>query len=132
MQKITSSIELRNAILILESEQAIKEKLLKEQFLLTYKGLKPGNYLISTLKDAASSPYLLDNILSTAVGLSTGYLSRKIIVGASGNILRRLFGSVLQFGITKVVAQNPVPVKLLANSIFHHLFHKKEKDLNEQ
>ena len=126
MQNITSTAELKNAIQLLEAEQAVKGQLLKEQFYLTYESLKPVNLLKSTLKDIASSPYLIDNILGTAMGLATGYLSKKIVVGASGNIFRKLFGSVLQFGVTNVVAQHPDAIKSFGQFIFQHIFRKKE------
>ena len=79
--------------------------------------------LKGTLKDIISSPYLIDNILGTTIGLATGYLSKKIVIGASGNIFRKLFGSAMQFGVTNVVAQHPDTIKSLGQAILH--FHKK-------
>src|SRR4030042_3487647 len=99
MQNITSTADLKNAIQLLEVEQGIKGQLLKEQFLLTFESLKPVNLLKSTLNDAASSPYLIDNILGNLLGLVTGYLTKKIFIGASGNKFRKLIGSILQFGV---------------------------------
>jgi hypothetical protein len=126
MQNITSTSDLKNAIQLLEVEQAATGHLLKEQFYITYKSLKPVNLLMGTLKDIASSPYLIDNILDTAIGLATGFLSKKIFIGASGNIFRKLFGSVLQLGVTNIVAQHPDGIKSLCQSIFQHIFRKKE------
>jgi hypothetical protein len=125
MENITSSAGLKNAIQTLEIEQALKGQLLKEQFILTYKGFKPANLLMGTLKDIVSGPYLIDNILGTTIGLASGYLSKKIVVGASGNIIRRFLGSILQVGVTNVIAQHPGSVKSLGQSIFKRIFHKK-------
>ena len=93
MEKITSATGLKNAILSLETDQAIQGQLLKEQFHFAYESIKPVNLIKSTLKDVASSPYLIDNILGTAIGLATGYLSKKIFIGSSGNLFRKLLGS---------------------------------------
>ncbi|HZK60823.1 MAG TPA: hypothetical protein VFC41_02020, partial [Anaerovoracaceae bacterium] len=82
----------------------------------------------NTLREISSSPYLIDNIIGTATGLATGYLSKKVFIGASGNIIRKLIGSVLQFGVTKAVAQHPDTVKSLGQLIFQHIFSKKEKN----
>jgi hypothetical protein len=60
------------------------------------------------------------------LGLATGYLSRKIVVGASGNIFRKLLGSILQFGVTNIVAQHPDVIKSIGQFIFQHIFRKKE------
>jgi hypothetical protein len=127
MQNITSSAGLKNAIQLLEVEQAVNGQLLKEQFHLAYESLKPVNLLKGTLKDIAFSPYLIDYILGTAMGLATGYLSKKIAVSASGNMLRKLFGSILQFGVTNVVAQHPDAIKSLGQFIVQHIFRKKER-----
>jgi hypothetical protein len=128
MQKITSSIELKNAIELLEEEQAIKGQLLKEQVFITYESLKPINLITSTLKDLSSSPYLIENIVGSAVGLATGYVSKKIVVGASAGILRKLFGSILQFGVTNLVAQHPDAIKSAGRYIIQNIFRKKDKD----
>ena len=128
MQNITSAAGLKNAIQLLEAEQAYRGQLLKEQFHLTCESLKPLNLLRSTLNDVVSSPYLIDNILSTVLGLATGYFTKKIIIGASGNIFRKIFGSVLQVGVTNVVAQHPDSVKSLGRFIFQHIPRKKERN----
>ncbi len=128
MQNITSSNELKNAIQLLEEDQAVKGQLLKEQIFVTYESLKPANLIKSTLKDLSSSPYLIENIVGSAVGIATGYVSKKIVVGASAGIIRKLFGSILQFGITNLVAQHPDAIKSVSHYIIQQIFHKKEKD----
>ncbi|MBW6500024.1 MAG: hypothetical protein K0B05_01415 [Bacteroidales bacterium] len=125
MENITSVADIKNAIQILEEEQTVRGEQLKEQLHLTFESLKPVNLIKSTIKDISSSPYLIDNILGTATGLASGYLSRKIIVGASGNILRKLFGVVLQLGVTNLVARHPDEVKSLSHLLFQRIFRKK-------
>jgi hypothetical protein len=132
MQNITSTAELKHAIQLLEVEQAIQGQQLKKQFYLTCNSLKPVNLLKSTLNEIVSSPYLIDNILSTALGLATGYLSKKIFIGTSGNLFRKLFGSVLQLGVTKVVSQHPDAIKSFGQLIFQHFLHKKERNSKKQ
>lgn len=126
MQEINSETDLNVEIYQLEIKQAEEIILLKEQFLLISESLKPANLFRNTISDMASSPYLIQNIMGTALGLGTGYLSRKILVGAGGNIIKRLFGSLLQFGVTDIVAQHPNTVKSIGVFIFKHVFHKKE------
>ena len=130
MQNITSAIELKNAIQLLEVEQAIDEQLLKEQFYITYQSLKPINLLRNTIYEITNSTDLKDSLLGTAAGLVTGYVSRKIaMIGASGNLLRGLLGSVLQLGVTNVVSQNPDTIKSIGQYIFQHILRKKRNEL---
>ena len=126
MQKITSIADLKNAIQLTEVEQTLKGKELKEQFYLTWQSFKPVNLITSTLNDIAKSPYLVDNIVGTAIGLASGYFSKRLFIGASGNKIRKLIGLVLQFGITNVVAQNSDSLKSMGRSVFQHFFQKKE------
>ena len=126
MQNITSIAKLKDAIQLLEADQALKGLLLKDQFYLTYESLKPVNLIMHTLKEISSSPYLINDISGTAMGLAGGFLSKKIFVGTSGNVIRKLIGSILQFGVTNVVAKNSDIIKSLGHAIFQHFFHKKE------
>lgn len=126
MQNINSAAELKDAIQLLEAEQSIKGQLLREQLFLTYEGLKPVNLLKNALKEISSTPYLIDNISGTAMGLLGGFLSKKIFVGVSGNLIRKLFGSVLQIGVTNLVTQNSEIIKSVGQALIQHFFQKKK------
>jgi len=104
MQTITTSDELKNAIQILEFDQKVRELQLKEQVYLAIESLKPANLIRSAVHDITSSPNLVENILGTAVGLVSGYISKNIAGGNSGNLVRKLLGAIIQFGVTNVVA----------------------------
>jgi hypothetical protein len=126
MEKITSATGLKNAILLLETDQTIQGQLLKEQFNFAYESFKPVNLIKSTVKDLASSPYLIDNILATTICIATGFLSRKIFVGSSGNLFRKLLGSFLQAGVTNTVSQHPDAIKSFGQLIFQYFSHKRK------
>jgi hypothetical protein len=132
MQNITSTVALKNAIQLLEADQAFKGQLFKEQFYITYESLKPVNLVKHALHDISSSPYLIDNILSTSLGIASGFLTNKIFIGKSGNIIRNLLGSILQFGVTNVVAQHPETVKSLGQVIMQYFIHKKGTNPQKQ
>jgi hypothetical protein len=127
MQNITSSAGLKDAIQLLKVEQGIKSQLLKEQLYITYESLKPVNLIRHTLKEISSSPYLIDNISGTAMGLLSGFLSKKMFVGSSGNLIRRVIGSALQFGVTNIVAQNSEVIKSVGQAMLQLFFNKKKQ-----
>jgi len=128
MENITSFAGLKNSIQLLIIEQAILGQQLKEQFFVTYESFKPANLLRNTLREAISSPHLINDILGTAVGLATGFVSKKIVIGASGNLIRKLLGSITQLGVTTVVAQHPDTIKSIGQFIFHHIFRNKKTE----
>jgi len=127
MQTITNTAGLKNAIQFLELEHEYKGQKLKEQFFIAFESFRPANLLKGTFNDLVTSPFLIENIIVNVLGMATGYLSKKIFIGASGNIIRKLFGSILQFGVTNAVDQHPDAVKSIVHSIFQHIFRKKEQ-----
>jgi hypothetical protein len=131
MQNITSAVELKNAIQLLEVEQAIKGQLVKEQFFITYESLRPVNLLRSTIKEVVTSPNLYGNIIDTAIGMATGYLSKKMVIGSSGNIFKKLIGSALQVGVTNVVSQHTDIIRSFGQYIFQHIFNTKDHNKQE-
>jgi hypothetical protein len=126
MLEITSALALQDAIQLLESEQEIKKQLLKEQFYITYESLKPLSLLKSAISELSSSPFMADDLSGTAIGLVSGYLTKKIFVGTSGSLIKKLAGSILQFGVANVVAQHSDTIKSIGQAIFQHFLHKKE------
>jgi hypothetical protein len=132
MQNISSPTDLKEAIRLLEIEQLAQGKLLKEQFHLTYESLKPVSLLKSTLKDFNLPTTLIDNILGTTIGLATGYLSKKIVVGTSSSIFRKLIGSLMQVGIVNTVSQHPDAVKSIGQFVLQYILHKKETNSNKE
>jgi hypothetical protein len=125
MQNISSTASLKNAIQLLEVDHNVKGELLKAQFYIVYDSLKPVNFLKSTLHDISSSPLLVDNIMSTTMGIASVFLTNRVFVGASGSLIRKLLGSVLQFGVTNVVAQHPESIKSLGELIMQFILRKK-------
>jgi len=124
MDNITSMHELKNAIQLLEVEQAEKLQQLKEQSLLSIEVIKPMNLFKNAVKDIVKSPRLLDNMLDTGVGLATGLITKRIFTGASANIIRKLLGTVLQLGITEAAKKNSDFIKSFSRFAFHKIFIK--------
>jgi hypothetical protein len=129
MQPITSFAGLNTKIHLLEAEAAVKGRLLKEQFYSTYESFRPANVLKGTLHDIVSSPNLIENILIGAVSLAAGYFTKKAVVGSSANVFRKLFGTLLQFGIAKVVSRHTGAVNSVGRFISHHVHSKTSNSI---
>lgn len=110
MEKITSTVELKSAIQLLEVRRTINGQLLKEQFDLTCESLRPLN--------------LLKDITVTTIGMLSGYISKRLFVGKSENWLRKFLGTILQLEITNTITQHPETIKSFGQYIIQHIFHK--------
>ena len=125
MQNITTVAGLRDAIRVLEVEQASKGQLLKEQLSVVYESLMPVNILRNTLKKFFGKSDLIDNLSGSAMGAASGLLMKKIFIGKSGNAFKKLMGSFLQMGISNIVTQNSDLIKSIGHGIIQYLFHNK-------
>jgi len=125
MEPITSTAGLKMAIQRLEVEQELKRQNLQDQFYDTVENLKPINILKRAINHMSDSPFLIENILGNAVGLIFGFISKKIVIGTSANIFRKLIGSIVQISISNSVKQHPETIKSIVQFIFQHLFRQK-------
>jgi hypothetical protein len=107
---INNSTSLKAAIYQLEQRKIEKKEMLIIQFHETYESLKPLNIIKSEFKkitgSVGSSSGTKNTILKTALGLGIGFLTKRIFIGASGGLLKRLFGTAVEMGVAKLVAGN--------------------------
>jgi len=122
MQKISSRTELKNAILKLEIEQAVYKQQIKEEIQTTYKKIRNVSIVAGTIKSIISATG--NNVLTHTTGVAAGYLIKKIVVGKSENKFRKILGSVLQFGATSFLTQNPKIIEKAGQFILKFMPHK--------
>ncbi len=103
MQTINNDQSLCKAIKNLEIKQTVELNDLKSHFNFTVESLKPKNLLkeniyhaVSSVESAVKSPDFKSNLMKYAAGLAGGFISKKIIVGKSGGIFKKILGSALQ------------------------------------
>ena len=109
---------LKEAIKELEIKQAEEGQLLKKQLLITYENLKPINILRNLVKDFSSSDNYKQDFLEIVAGMTSGFITKKIVVGRSKNPILKLMGLAIQFGMTTIVSNKFSAIK---NSIVHFL-----------
>jgi len=116
---------LRQAIKELEVKQKEERVLLKEQLVVTYESLKPSNILKNIIKDFASSENLKNEFVNTAVAVTTGFITKKVIIGKSNNQALKLVGLALQFGITTLVSKNYDAIKEVISQFIYRMLEGK-------
>ena len=127
MNKINQTEALNKTIAALQEKKEIEFSLLKEQFQITYESLKPINLIKSTLANVASSPELKNNVFNYVIGLTTGYISKKVILGNTRNPIKILLGSLFQFAIANVVSKHTESLKSTGEIILKRIFRNKDK-----
>ncbi len=127
MRNINSNKDLNIVIYTLTQLQSVQGELLKAQFAKSIESLKPVNIIKKSFNDVANSPDLIKNIVSTTLGFASGFVSNKIFVGSSNNLMRKLFGHIIQIGVTTVISTNPEAVKRVGNKLIETIFIRRSK-----
>ncbi len=121
MEKIEPSVQLQQLILAKQAEHITEGKMLKEHFHNTYESLKPINIIKNSLKEMASTPDLKNMAVNAAIGLTTGYIAKKVLVGKSTNPLSKIFGLVIETIISNKASKNADGIKTLGGIILQKL-----------
>ncbi len=121
MQNIKTAVDLRRAIEMLELKKAEQEVFLKERFKTTLQELNPLNSIQNTIKNFINSPDITTKVLNTAIGITTGIISKRMIFGGSKNPIVKTLGSLMEIGVAGMVAKNPDRIKSAGMKLFQAL-----------
>ena len=97
---------LSEAIIFLEQKRESDLFLLKEHFEFTKEQLNPINIIKEEFNDAISSPNLKGKLIKGAVGLFSGFLAKKFVIGSGAGMVSKLAGTALQTGVTGLIMKN--------------------------
>lgn len=126
MNAIRSSSDLKMAIRQLELKQANELIQLKDEFRDTVEGLKPMNLIKGAFKKVTSSPDIKTDVLNAVIGLTTGFVTKKLMIGRSTNPIKKILGIVLEMTIANKVAKNADVIKSTGNILINKFFTKKQ------
>lgn len=106
MQEQKKIDPIKAQIQLLEAKQSRQLVDLKEQLELTFEQLKPLNLIKNTLTEMTRSPEIKSHLLQGVIAVAGGYLSKKLMIGSSGNWIKQIGGTLLQFFVTKKIVQS--------------------------
>lgn len=127
MKKINETDSLNELIALYQQKQEYEWKALKEQFHITYESLKPVNLINNLVHEVAASPEIKNDLISNAVGLGAGFLSKKFFGNYENHPVKRVFGIAAQLAIAKLVSKYTEPVVTMTGAVLKNLLHKIQK-----
>lgn len=104
--EINNSIDLENAIKLLSLKNKAQTSALKSQFAETVDSLKPARLLKAAVNNIAANQGIAKVAIGTIVAVEAGGLSKKLIVGKSSNVFRRIIGTVVELAVARSVLGN--------------------------
>jgi len=111
MKKQTPNAKLAYDIALLELKREREFRDLNENFHLLYESMKPVNMIKGALKEITGSGDTAKNVSSAAIGVTSGYLLKKILFRPTMNPLKMLAGVVLQTVATNMAAKHSEEIK---------------------
>jgi hypothetical protein len=125
-RSITNERELEEAISALEKKADDQRQALKEHFSGVMENMKPLNLIRHGLRSAFSGDNKQD-LLKTVIGIGSGLLGRRLLARrAGGNVLRKIIGAALEFGVVGMVAKNAERIKEKGSELIDRILHKKK------
>lgn len=107
MYTINSDKSLAEAIQNLEAQRVLELEILKKYTEYTLHELNPVNIVkekihdgLSNISETVHSTSFKNGVLKTGIGLASGFLTKKLLVGPSAGILKRLLGSAVQAAVS--------------------------------
>lgn len=104
MKKPTQNelLDQKIALLTIKHRQELVE--IKEQFNILKEGLNPSNIIQEGIHGLYQTVTNKDKLLSSVLSIVGGYISKKVVVGSSGNPIKNVLGTVLQFVVTNYLS----------------------------
>jgi hypothetical protein len=125
MKKLDETAALLELICTEEQNQTAQLVLVKEQFHAVSESFKPVNIIRNLIDEVAASPEIKTKLVNSAIGLGTGLLTERLVMGNSKNPFKKILGSVLQFAVANVVAKHSDSLKTIGENLLKRLVHSR-------
>lgn len=122
MEHSNPSLELHARINELQI-QAMEERLaLKEEITEIITNINPIKLMTHGLKEIITSEEMKEGLFSLTMGMSAGYIAKKIVVGNSENAIQHIAGNVVGMVVSKNVAMHSDQIRSAGMLILKGIF----------
>jgi hypothetical protein len=123
--KTDASILLKEAISMLEIRQAEEGRLLKEHLFVIYDMLKPINLVKNAFNEIASAVESRKGLVNSLIGVLTGFLTQRLIIGSKPGLIKKLVGVLINYGTAAMISKYAETLKVFGLQLFNQLFGQK-------
>ena len=110
MYRINSDKTLAEAIQNMEAQRVLELEILKKHAEYTLHEINPITIVkekfqdgMTNIGETVSSVGFRNGLLKTGIGLATGFITRKLLVGPKAGIMKRLLGAAIQAAVSGFV-----------------------------
>ena len=128
MVKKNAVDSLKESIRMLEIRQAEEGQQLNAQLRITYESLKPINLIKNSVKELADSLEIKNSLFEAVISIVSGYLTQKFIVNSKSNVFMKIFGVLMQFGVTNLVSKSSESIRVFISDLIEKFLNPTEKE----
>ena len=121
---ITGKKNLEETIIELEKRKIAQHNSLMDQLHITTESLKPKNLIKGAFSRVVHSPDARASLIKTIAGVGIGMLTKKLFIGKSTSLVKKVLGNAVRFGVTKTAINNTGRVRAYGTAIYNNLFRK--------
>lgn len=124
MKKKSANTLLNESIEQMEMKRDLELALLKSQAHEISESLNPINLIKNTFTTMTDSTDLKTGIGKTILGVTAGFLFKKMILGNTRNPLKKVAGMLLQTAVAGLVANNSDKIQSTGKNLLHSIVSK--------
>jgi hypothetical protein len=127
MEKIRNLSELELAIQALALKKQNEWQELKIEFNNSLEQFNPINMIKAEFREFVSSPTLKHDLINAGIGIATGFIAKKVLIGKTANPFAKVFGFFTEFMIAKQVTENADGIQSFGRGLVNQLFKSKNQ-----
>ena len=112
---------LNDLILAYQQKRGDEVELLKNDFNDLCESLSPLNLIKHVFREVVTSAEIKNNFTNNAVGLGTGFLLKKVLMGSTDSFGKKIIGLAIQFGAARIVSKNFSDIKLITRHFINQM-----------
>jgi hypothetical protein len=113
--------------------QAMEERLaLKEEVKEIINNINPIKLITHGLKEIITSEEMKEGLFSLTMGMSAGYVAKKIVIGNSENAIQHIAGNVVGMVVSKNVAMHSDQIRSAGLLILKGIFSSRTNNSAEE
>jgi hypothetical protein len=132
MIQINNHQALHERLLVLEMSQIEAGRALRESACGLLEVLEPGKMLLNSLKGFATSTEVKNEILGLSMGMGSGYIAKKFVIGDSSNPFKLMLGNLVGVLVSKEVAGNSEKIQSVLTTLVKKFVFSKSPEIAEE
>ncbi|MCH8546519.1 MAG: hypothetical protein LAT54_07280 [Cryomorphaceae bacterium] len=128
MNRINNTSELQAKISEMQAKSDEAAVLLKEELSGIVDGVHPVQLLKNGIRELVTSSEVKNELLGLSLAMSSGYMTKKLMIGNSNNIFQRIMGNVISVIVSKNIALNADKIQTTVLAVISSIMDRKKSN----